>query len=63
MDALRNNFRYEIVPLIEEYCYADRSLMSRVLSDLVDSGGSVNVEVFEDDERFTATLKGISDIV
>jgi len=62
LDMLRNNFIYEIIPLIEEYCYSDRSLMTKVLGDLVDAGGSVNTEVIDDDERFTAALRGLSDI-
>jgi 5-methylcytosine-specific restriction protein B len=62
LNALRNSFRYEIIPLVEEYCYADRSLMIRVLGDLVDDGGLVNEDVIDDDERLTQTLKTLSDI-
>jgi len=62
LDMLRNSFRYEIIPLIEEYCYADRSSVAKVLGDLVESGGSVNAEVMDDDERFTNSLKSLSDV-
>lgn len=59
--ALKNRFRYEIVPLVEEYCYADRSLMARVLGDLVEANGAVNEDVFEVDERFLSALQVLSD--
>lgn len=60
--TLKNRFRYEIVPLVEEYCYADRSLMARVLGDLVEANGAVNADVLDDDERFLSALQVLSDI-
>jgi 5-methylcytosine-specific restriction protein B len=60
--TLKNRFRYEIVPLVEEYCYADRSLMARVLGDLVEANGAINADVLEDDERFFSALQVLSDI-
>ncbi|MBM4300235.1 MAG: AAA family ATPase [Deltaproteobacteria bacterium] len=60
--TLKNRFRYEIVPLVEEYCYADRSLMARVLGDLVEVNGAVNADVLEDNERFLSVLQVLSDI-
>lgn len=62
LNTLRNRFRYEIIPLVEEYCYADRSSMARVLGDLVEPSGAVNTDVLEDDEMFLAALRIISDI-
>lgn len=59
--TLKNRFRYEIVPLVEEYCYADRSLVARVLGDLVEANGAVNADVLEDDERFLSALQVLSD--
>ncbi len=59
--TLKNRFRYEIVPLVEEYCYADLSLMVRVLGELVEANGAVNADVLEDDERFLSVLQVLSD--
>lgn len=36
--------------------------MAKILGDLVEAGGSLNAEVMDDDERFTITLKGLSDV-
>lgn len=36
---LRRRFRYDIVPLIHEYCYLDRSRIRRILGPLVDEEG------------------------
>lgn len=59
LDVLRRRFRYEIIPLVEEYCYTDRSQMGAILGDLMDATGSVNTDVLEDDERFVAALRGL----
>ncbi len=58
--TLRKHFQYEIIPLVEEYCYADRTAMTRVLGDLVEANGWINVDVLEDKERFLSTLKDLS---
>lgn len=58
LQTLRKRFRYEVVPLIEEYCYSDRALMSQVLLDMVNADGGVNTEVI-DDERFLTTLRAL----
>jgi 5-methylcytosine-specific restriction protein B len=60
LEILRYRFKYEIIPLVEEYCYADRSLMGRVLGDLVDSNGLVNSEVLDDNERFIEALQKLN---
>ncbi len=59
LQTLRKRFRYEVIPLVEEYCYSDRSLMSQVLLDMVDADGGVNAELIDDDERFLSTLRAL----
>ncbi len=58
--TLKKRFQYEIIPLVEEYCYADRASMSRVLGDLVEANGLINVDVLEDEERFLSALEDLS---
>jgi MoxR-like ATPase len=58
--TLKKRFQYEIIPLVEEYCYADRASMSRVLGDLVEANGLINVDVLDDEERFLSALKDLS---
>jgi 5-methylcytosine-specific restriction protein B len=60
VEALRQKFKYDIIPLIEEYCYADRSLMARVLGELVDDFGAVNAEVIDEDTPFIHALKSLT---
>jgi 5-methylcytosine-specific restriction endonuclease McrBC GTP-binding regulatory subunit McrB len=60
LTTLRKRFQYEIIPLVEEYCYADRASMARILGDLVEANGLINVDVLEDEERFLSTLKDLS---
>ena len=59
LETLINRMRYEIIPLIEEYCYSDRTLMKNMLSDLVSESGEVDSDIIEDPERFIETLKKI----
>jgi hypothetical protein len=59
LEVLMNRMRYEIIPLIEEYCYADRSVMSRVLGDLVEDFGAVNGDIFDDSSRFVDVVRGL----
>jgi hypothetical protein len=39
IDALRQRIRLDILPLIAEYCYMDRTRVRRVVGDLVDENG------------------------
>jgi 5-methylcytosine-specific restriction protein B len=59
LEVLMNRMRYEIIPLVEEYCYADRSVMSRVLGGLVEDSGAVNSDVFDDHSAFIDAVKGL----
>jgi 5-methylcytosine-specific restriction protein B len=59
IEMLKNRFRFEIIPLIEEYCYADRGLMKNVLGELVDDMGYLNSDLWDDSEKFMDLLKAI----
>lgn len=54
--ALRRRFRFDIYPLIIEYCYMDRSRVRRILGDLVDGHGRL---VDLGDAEFMAALKSL----
>ncbi len=57
LGELRNRFRFDIQPLIEEYCYSDRSRARRILGDYVDaSGRAVNLT----DEEFVRLLETLA---
>jgi|GEM_PF-2903632 len=62
LEILKQRLEYEILPLVEEYCYADRSLMTQVLGDLVDNDGARSLEVWEDDSALLATLSRIAEV-
>lgn len=47
LEALADRFRLDIIPLVEEYCFADRSKMREVLGNLVDSRGMPNERCLE----------------
>jgi len=57
LDALKDRFMYEIIPLLEEYFYADRSRLYTVLGDLVDDLGQPNEEILENPERLFEALQ------
>ena len=59
IEILKNRFQFEIIPLIEEYCYADRSLMKNVLGELVDDMGCLNTDLWDDSEKLMDSLKAI----
>ena len=58
--GIADRFRYDIVPLIEEYCYADRGAMRRVLGHLVDEAGRTDEGVFASESRFIKALRDIA---
>ena len=60
LEILKNRLRYEVIPLVEEYCYTDMSLMTRIVGDLVEESGAVNIDVFDDNERLIGVLKKLS---
>ncbi|HEX6960384.1 MAG TPA: AAA family ATPase, partial [Lacipirellula sp.] len=57
IDVLRERIQYDIAPLIEEYCYANRSLMAQVLDRLVTADGAVRPDVLNDDQKLVRALK------
>lgn len=60
-DVLRDRLRHDVMPLVEEYCYADRSLMRRVFGSLVTDDGRADEEVFADDAAFAAAIRSIAE--
>jgi 5-methylcytosine-specific restriction protein B len=61
LDVLRDRFRFDILPLVEEYCYADRSLIAQVFGELVTDQGLADEEVLADDEAFLRLIRHIAD--
>ena len=62
LEILKKRFRYEIYPLIEEYCYSDRSLILNVLGQMVDELGMLDDDVFEEDQNFIDHLRALSEL-
>jgi len=62
LDALSDRIRYDIFPLIEEYCYADRALIRRILGDLVTEHGEFDVEVLDDEDSLVAALMKLAEV-
>ena len=60
LDRLANRLRYDVVPMVEEYCYADRQLMRDVLGALVREDGRVDETVFNDRGRLVRALRRIA---
>ncbi len=60
LEALADRLRYDIVPLIEEYCFSDRQLVKRVLGDLVDERGLPVEEIIGDEDRLVEALAWIA---
>ena len=59
MDALADRFRYDIIPLVEEYCFSDRTQMKRVLGRLVDENGAPNDELLADGPGLVDELRSL----
>ena len=59
VEALAHRFRLDIIPLIEEYCFADRRQMKAILGPLVDVHGQPDERVIGGGERFLAALRGL----
>jgi catechol 2,3-dioxygenase-like lactoylglutathione lyase family enzyme len=58
LDTLRERMRYDVLPLIEEFCFAERSLIQKILGNLVDQNGNLDENLFEDDDlQFIEALK------
>src|SRR5262249_25466698 len=54
---LRSRIRHDIVPLIEEYCYANRSQMARVLGSIVGEDGVIAGKMLDDNAQLLDVLK------
>src|SRR5262249_20473041 len=55
--ALRRRFRFDIYPLILEYCYMDRSRVRRILGGLADGHGRL---IDLSDAEFMGALRSLS---
>lgn len=62
LDRLADRLRYDVVPMVEEYCYADRQLMRDVLGALVREDGRVDETVFGDRDRLVRALQKIAGV-
>ena len=49
VETLAGRFRLDIIPLIEEYCFADRAQMAHVLGPLVDDYGQPREQALRGD--------------
>ena len=56
VDELRDRIRYDIYPLVVDYCFSDRTRVAEVLSPLVSSEGKL---LQLDDNKFLAALMTI----
>lgn len=60
LEAVATRFRLDIIPLVEEYCFADKRQMTAVLGSLVDAQGQPNEQVLSSG-RFLDALRDIVD--
>jgi 5-methylcytosine-specific restriction protein B len=61
LDDLRERLRHDVLPLVEEYCYADRSQMQTVLGELV-ADGIADEAVLGSDSRLVEVLSKLCDM-
>jgi 5-methylcytosine-specific restriction protein B len=57
--AVADRLRWDILPLVEEYCFSDREQVSRVLGDLVDKYGRPNDAVLDSPDAFVKALQAL----
>lgn len=60
LGVVRERLRYDVLPLIEEYCYSDRPMMRRVVGDLVDDQGEFDHEILDDDQGLIKVLSELA---
>ena len=60
LGLLRERLRYDIIPLVEEYCYADRARMREVFGKLVGEDGRGNDGIISNDELLSRELVRIA---
>ena len=61
LEALATRFRLDIIPLIEEYCFADRRQIRAVLGDLVTSDGTPHEALLASPQRLLEALRELID--
>jgi hypothetical protein len=62
LGTLRERLAFDVLPLIEEYCFADRQMLRRIVGDLVDDHGEFDRELLDDDDRLVAALRKLATI-
>jgi len=62
LDTLCARLRHDVFPLIEEYCYADRSLLRRILGKLVTEHGEFDTDLLDDEEAMLAALADLATV-
>lgn len=60
LEALAERLRYDVIPLVEEYAYAERSLVAGVLGALVDGAGRADEATFADPVRLLDAVRTIA---
>mgnify|MGYP000309587676 FL=1 len=58
VSSLRDKLTYEIIPILEEYFFADRSLIKNILGSIVDDKGCP-VDAFFDDDQLVKSIKSL----
>jgi len=56
LEVFRDKLRYDIIPLIEEYCYSNRSIMKEVLGALVLDDGSLSAATLDSEADLIEAL-------
>jgi MoxR-like ATPase len=59
VEAVAERLRWDILPLVEEYCFSDRRQMKLVLGALVDDHGRPANEIFRSEEAFMQALEDL----
>ena len=57
---LAERLRYDVFPIVEEYCYADRDRVAEVLGHLVSSDGRLDEAVLASPDRFARALRDLA---
>jgi 5-methylcytosine-specific restriction protein B len=57
--AVAERFRFDILPLVEEYCFCDRAQMRQVVGKLVDEHGRPADAVLDSHEAFVKALEAL----
>ena len=59
---LADRLRYDVFPIVDEYCYADRDRVREVLGRLVSPDGRLDDAVLADPNRFERAIRSLADL-